>query len=108
MNEELKGLLEENLKLARENNAMLHKMQRSAKAAQIMRAIYWIFVIGSLIGAYYYLEPFIKVINQSYDQIEQSLDNIKKSNSADLIPPQVLNFFNQFNKDNQTQGTVRE
>ena len=96
MDDDLRGLLEENLELARENNAILRKMQRSARMAQIVRVIYWVFLIGSIIGAYYYLEPFIRVITDSYDQIEQSLDNIKNSQDAGVIPPEIQNFFDRF------------
>ena len=46
-------------KLVKENNKMLHRMRRSMALSSIIRSLYWIFVIGSAIGAYYYLQPFI-------------------------------------------------
>ncbi|MFZ2484561.1 MAG: hypothetical protein WAX80_00835 [Minisyncoccia bacterium] len=59
MNPEEKVLLERTLKLSEENNKILHSMQRSMRLGHIMRIIYWLFIIGSAVGAYYLIQPYI-------------------------------------------------
>ena len=59
MDPESKKLLEETLELVQENNKMLHSMKRSMQMARVMSFIYWVFIIGSAIGAYYLIEPYI-------------------------------------------------
>ena len=66
MDEETKKLLEENLRLARENNDMLHSLRRSARFARFMSLLYWVFIVGSAVGAYYLIEPYINQVKDLY------------------------------------------
>ena len=59
MDPESKKLLEESLALAKDNNSMLHSMRRSMRMQRAMTAIYWLFIIGSAIGAYYFIQPYL-------------------------------------------------
>jgi len=56
---ESKKLLEETLTLAQENNKMLHSLQRSMRMARILSVVYWVFILGSAIGAYYLIQPYV-------------------------------------------------
>ena len=66
MDPESRKLLEENLELARENNNMLHSMKRSMQIARIMSFVYWIFIIGSAVGVYYLIAPYIAGLTSFY------------------------------------------
>lgn len=59
MDPEVKQLLEENLKISKENNELLLKVRRVQKWAQITRIFYWIAIIGASFGALYYLKPYL-------------------------------------------------
>jgi len=66
MDSESKQLLEETLAMAKENNSMLHSLRRSMRIARFMSLLYWVFIIGSAVGAYYLIEPYIDQIKSIY------------------------------------------
>ncbi|MBI1975854.1 MAG: hypothetical protein HYS59_02575 [Candidatus Vogelbacteria bacterium] len=39
--------------------------------------LYWTLVIGSLVGAYYYLRPFIDVGRQNVNSIQATIEQIR-------------------------------
>ncbi len=51
--EDLKELLEENLRLAKENNRMLRSMRRAARLSFVGRIIFWLILLG--VPAYLYI-----------------------------------------------------
>ncbi|HQU08124.1 MAG: hypothetical protein B7X04_04250 [Parcubacteria group bacterium 21-54-25] len=53
MDEDLKTLLTENLRVAKDNNRMLRAMRRAAVVGAIGRVIFWILVLG--VPAYLYV-----------------------------------------------------
>lgn len=59
MDLEVKQLLEENLKISKENNDLLLKIRSVQKWAQITRIFYWVAIIGASFGALYYLKPYL-------------------------------------------------
>lgn len=71
MDSEMKTLLEENLKLARENNAMLRKMRNLQKWAKIWAVTKYVFWIGLAFGAYKFLEPYLENLNGALKSISQ-------------------------------------
>ena len=66
MDPESRKLLERTLALSEENNEMLHAMRRSMRTARIMSLIYWVFIIGSAIGAYYFIQPYVDQLTNFY------------------------------------------
>jgi hypothetical protein len=75
MNPEERALLERILKLSEENNQILHKMQRSMRLARIMSLVYWIFIIGSAIGAYYLIQPYLEQLMNVYSGAKSNIDS---------------------------------
>jgi hypothetical protein len=59
MDQEVKQLLEENLKLSKENNVLLLKIRSVQRWAQITRILYWVVIIGVSFGAFYYIQPLL-------------------------------------------------
>ncbi len=78
MDSETKKLLEDNLRLAEENNVMLRKIHRSVKVRGYITIAYWVFIIGSAVGAYYFIEPYTDQIMNSYGGAKEDLDSINK------------------------------
>lgn len=59
MSPEERELLSKSVTLAEENNKMLHSMVRSMRLQRIMTIIYWVFLVGSAVGAYYFIQPYL-------------------------------------------------
>ncbi len=75
MDPESRKLLEETLELAKENNKLLHYMKRTMRVSTIVTFIYWIFIIGTVFGAYYLIEPYL---SQLMDVSSDVLNNMKQ------------------------------
>lgn len=54
-----KKLLEENLELSKENNKILKKLYGAMRVSRAFKVLYWVVIIGSMLGAYYYFQPLI-------------------------------------------------
>ena len=63
MSPEEKELFKRSIALAEENNDILRSMQRSMRLARLMSILYWLFIIGSAIGAYYLIQPYIQAVS---------------------------------------------
>lgn len=78
---EERELLERSVALGEENNKILHSMRRSMRLARIMSILYWVFIIGTAIGAFYLIQPYIESITGTYGGVKGgisgSVDNIK-------------------------------
>jgi hypothetical protein len=69
MDPESKKLLEDTLHLEQDNNKMLHSIRRTMRFSSVMTFIYWIIIIGSAIGTYYYFQPYFNKILGVYNSI---------------------------------------
>ena len=78
MSPEERELLEKSVSLAEDNNKMLHSIKSSMRWASITRAIYWIFIIGSAVGAYYFFQPYIDQLKDVYSGAGDVLNNFKQ------------------------------
>jgi len=72
MNPEEKAQLKEVLGLSEENNKILRKMRNSMRWSQFFRFIYWIIIIGTAIGAFYYLQPYLDKIVKAYNVLQST------------------------------------
>ena len=52
--------LDELLELTRENNEILHGMRRVQRWGSFFRVVYWMIILGSIFGTYYYFQPTIE------------------------------------------------
>ena len=77
MDPESQKLLEDTHRLAEENNDMLRSLKRSMRLARIMSVIYWVFIIGSAVGAYYLIQPYLDSLTETYDSAKSTFDSIK-------------------------------
>lgn len=76
-NRDLKKILEENTKIARENHRLLKKIYRSIKWAGFFRMVYWTVLLGSAVGAYYFIQPFIDTAQNSFNSIKSGFGAIQ-------------------------------
>lgn len=77
MTPEEKKLLERVYELSEENNEMLVSMRRSMRLARIWSIVYWVFIIGSAVGAYYIIQPYIDNILKVYGSASADIQNAK-------------------------------
>lgn len=66
MSPEDRELLQRSVELAEENNDILRSIRRSMRFARIMSIIYWVFIIGSAVGAYYLIQPYLEGVANLY------------------------------------------
>ncbi len=78
MSPEERELLNKSVALAEENNKILHSMKRSMRLASIARAVYWVFIIGSAVGAYYLIQPYIDQLTEVYSGAQSNLSDFKE------------------------------
>ncbi len=77
MDPESKKLLDQTLELEEDNNKMLRSMLRSMRIQRIMSILYWVFIIGSAVGAYYVIQPYLTQLMDVYSGAGSILDNFK-------------------------------
>lgn len=59
MDLEVKQLIEENLRLSKENNELLLKVYKIQKWGQIVRVGYYVVLVLIAVGALYFIKPFL-------------------------------------------------
>ncbi len=76
MTPEERELLQRAVELSEENNEILRSMRRSMKIARIMNIVYWVFIIGSAVGAFYLIQPYIDAVMSAYGNASNNLNSI--------------------------------
>lgn len=79
MDDEDRELLEHTLKLVEENNKMLRRVRGVQKRAALMSLLYWIFIIGAAIGAFYFIQPYINKVEQIFNETSSTLSGFKNT-----------------------------
>jgi hypothetical protein len=59
------------LELSEENNKMLHKLMGDLRWRKFWAIVRWSLIIGSTIGLYYWLQPFLDQILNAYQSLPQ-------------------------------------
>ena len=81
MGPEDRKLLEDTFHVAEENNNILREMQRAQKLARLMTIIYWVFIIGSAVGAYYIIQPYVDQLVGAYTGAADTLRSLQTPGS---------------------------
>ncbi len=72
-----KIMLQRALDLAEQNNDILVKMRRGLRWARFFHSIYWIIVIGTAVGAYYVIQPYVETITGPLGGFSESVEKVK-------------------------------
>jgi len=70
-----KKLLEESYRLSQENNRLLKSLYSSMRIRRYMSIVYWVFIIGSAIGAYYFIEPYANQVLDVFGSAKSNLNS---------------------------------
>ena len=77
MSPDERKMLERAVALSEENNDILRSVRRSMRLSNFMSLLYWVFIIGSAVGAYYLIQPYINQIAGGYDGAKSSFASFK-------------------------------
>ena len=87
MDQSLEKLLKENLELSQENNKILRSMRSSARWSRFFKIIFWLIIIGTTAGTYYYLQPFLAEMMKAYQGIVSGANKIGEiGNTVPSLP----------------------
>lgn len=78
MSPEERELLNKAVSLGEDNNKMLRAMRRSQRISQFMSFLYWAIIIGSAIGAYYIIQPYVNQLMGAYGSAMTELNDFRK------------------------------
>lgn len=70
--------LEEVYKLTLENNHLLHSMRNRERVALAFRILYWLIIVGSIFGAYYYVRPILDVFTANKGKIDETMNQFQQ------------------------------
>ena len=79
MTPEERQLLIQTSRLVEENNKILRKMHRAALWGRIFHFLYWVAIIGLSVGAYYFIQPYVDQLQQTYGSIKQDVSNVRNT-----------------------------
>ena len=92
MDPDIKQLLEENLKISKENQELIKKVYSIERWALITKFLYWFIIIAVAIGALYFIKPYLGGILNIYsggvsdiNTIKDISDTLNTSSWQDLI-----------------------
>ena len=85
MTPEERELLKKSLELAEENNEILRNLQRAMRWGRIFKIFYWVIIVGTAIGAFYFIQPYLDTLTEAYggakNTIGGAVDTVKSLNS---------------------------
>lgn len=76
------ALLREIHKLTKENNKMLHKLERDAKRSRFWKTLKIVVMGALLFGAYYLVQPLIENLTNAYTSIQNSFEEIQNTRES--------------------------
>ena len=87
--------LDEMYEMVQENNDILRTLLRRERINSFLRIMYWLFIIGTLFGAYYYVQPFVNGALGNFGAIQSAVNNLNVV-SAQLPESKTLQFILDF------------
>lgn len=82
--------IDELLELTRENNKILNSMRRTQRLSSFLTFVYWILILGSIFGVYYYLQPTVTKYLGTLQKATSLIQNIESK--AGAIPTDLKTF----------------
>lgn len=80
--EQIEKILVEQLRLQRENNALLKKMHQSQNRSKNFKIAYRIILIAGIAYGVYIAFPYIKTFIEAYKSVQQSVQEIKDTKNS--------------------------
>ncbi len=83
--------MDELLELTRENNKILRSMRRTQRVSSFFTFVYWMVILGSILGTYYYFQPTIQKYMKTMQTSVNILQNFEKQAGAVTTDMKALN-----------------
>ena len=99
---------EELYKLTLENNKILRRLQRHQRISIFLTAMYWIVIIGTLAGAYYYVRPIVGVFTGNNQKVQDTFDQFDALRAQFPEAKMFDSFLNKLRGGTQTATTTEE
>jgi hypothetical protein len=77
MTPEERALLQKVANTVEENNQILRSIWNSMRWARIWRVVYWTIIIGSAVGAYWFIQPYIDMLLNVYTDAQTNINSVK-------------------------------
>lgn len=75
--EKLRVQVKRNTLLLEKNNKILKTIQSTMRTRTVFSIIYWMIIIGSMFGLYYYFQPVLTSIQGAYEELLAIPDKLK-------------------------------
>jgi uncharacterized membrane protein (DUF106 family) len=98
MDEDLKKLLEENLRISQENHQMLKSMKRHFLWQKVISVFYFILIVGPIIVGVVFLPSLLKPIIGQYQELLGGASLVNDGTSAVKITPDLINQLKSLSK----------
>jgi len=76
MNPEEKRLLEDNLRISKENQKMIKSLYKRQLLATVWSVLKWTVIIIALIWSWYVVQPLIEQTQAMYQQVQQTTETV--------------------------------
>jgi hypothetical protein len=86
MNQEEKELLQKTYELSEENNKILRGLKRVNRWSYTLKTFYWLFILAIAFSAYFYVQPYVEILDNTYKSIVNDVNSIKNVTSKIPIP----------------------
>lgn len=70
---QIEKLIKENIKISEENSFLLKRIEKTQKRIFFVKVLYFIFAVGFLFGAFYYVAPILKRIIGLYENLPHTV-----------------------------------
>ncbi len=84
MNPDEKELLVRTARLSEENNRILRTLRSASRWASFFGLIKWVLIIGPLIFAYFYIQPYLDALMGTYSKVQGQVNTLQ--NVSNQIP----------------------
>jgi len=93
MDEYEKELMRKNLEVSQESLKILKKMNRARLVGRVFHALKWLVIIGISLGSYYYIEPYLRPIINTFSGAASGVERVGPTGEAinpNSLPPDLL------------------
>ncbi|MFC1751714.1 hypothetical protein ACFLY5_01045 [Patescibacteria group bacterium] len=74
--EEIKRLLRKNLEVSKETLKYSKKVYKSQRWTKWLQIAYWMIIIGMVLGVYYYIQPLIGDVVDTYKGVVEDITTL--------------------------------
>jgi predicted acyl esterase len=92
--QDIEELLHENLRLAEENNRLLHKLWRAEVTSFWSKILFYVILVGVPVFVYqYYLDGYVQQMRSTYDSLRTTAEQVKNLPPIESLPAAVIKQF---------------